>query len=118
MNKQTVEGKFDQVAGKIKEKVGEATGNQRLANAGAADQIKGMAKETWGKTKDAAQEASDTHRVGTDAEGKDLKARTENDAHDIRGKITTAARDLKEKVDEKLDDFKHNQRKEQDTLRH
>ena len=39
MNTDKVEGKFDQVAGKIKQSVGEAVGNDRLANSGVADQI-------------------------------------------------------------------------------
>ena len=41
MNKEEVSGKFDQVAGKVKQKVGETVGNQKLANSGAAEQIKG-----------------------------------------------------------------------------
>ena len=32
MNTEKIEGKFDQVAGKIKQGVGEAVGNQKLAN--------------------------------------------------------------------------------------
>ena len=63
MNKQTVEGKFDQVVGKVKEKVGDATGNQNLANSGVADQVKGAAKETWGNTKDAARDIADQNRA-------------------------------------------------------
>ncbi len=52
MNKETVTGKFDQVAGAIKQKVGEAFKDQSLANSGVAEQVKGAAKETWGKAKD------------------------------------------------------------------
>lgn len=103
MNKQTVEGKFDQVAGKIKEKVGEATGNERLANAGAADQIKGAAKETWGRTKEAAQQAAETTRVKAGMESESLKSRVEAGAHDLREKVASAAQHAKEKIDEKLD---------------
>ncbi len=36
MNTDRVEGKLDQVSGKIKQKVGEAVGNNRLANPGVA----------------------------------------------------------------------------------
>ena len=54
MNTDKVEGKYDQVAGKIKQRVGEAFGNEKLANAGVAEQIKGAAKETWGHAKDTA----------------------------------------------------------------
>jgi uncharacterized protein YjbJ (UPF0337 family) len=56
MNKDTVEGKFDQVSGAVKQKAGEVFGNQKMANSGVADQVKGAAKETWGNAKDAAAE--------------------------------------------------------------
>ncbi|HMH15958.1 MAG TPA: CsbD family protein [Edaphobacter sp.] len=108
MNKQTVEGKFDQVAGKVKEKVGEVTGNQKLANAGAAEQIKGAAKETWGKTKDTAAEIRDDKRTEARAEGSDLKYRAEEKAHDARESVTTTAQNIKDKISDKLDDIKHN----------
>ena len=37
MNTEKIEGKFDQVAGKIKQGVGETIGNQKIANAGVAE---------------------------------------------------------------------------------
>ena len=58
MDKDQVSGKFDQAVGKAKEKVGDAVGNQKLANQGVADQVKGAAKETWGNVKDAARDHS------------------------------------------------------------
>src|SRR6202021_3346243 len=73
MNTQKVEGKFDQVAGKIKQSVGEAVGNQKLANSGVADQVKGAAKETWGNAKDAAAVATDDARTRTDVKTEDYK---------------------------------------------
>jgi uncharacterized protein YjbJ (UPF0337 family) len=39
----TLHGKFNEVAGKVKQGVGEATGNDRLANEGTAQQVKGHA---------------------------------------------------------------------------
>ncbi len=63
MNTEKVEGKFDQVAGKIKQSVGEAVGNQKLANSGVADQVKGVAKETWGNAKDTAAVVNDDTRA-------------------------------------------------------
>jgi uncharacterized protein YjbJ (UPF0337 family) len=117
MNKQTVEGKFDQVAGKIKEKIGEATGNERLANAGAADQIKGAVKETWGHAKDAAREAGETARAKSDIERESLKDRVETGAHDLREKTTSTVQNVKEKVGEKLDEFKRDQQQARDDLR-
>jgi len=106
MNKQTVEGKLDQVAGKIKEKFGEATGNEKLANSGVADQVKGAAKETWGHTKDAAQDAA---KAGSE-HGSTLTDRAEASAHDLREKITSATQNAKEKIAEKLDQFKQQNR--------
>lgn len=49
MNRETVEGKFDQLKGKAKQSVGEAVGNSKLANSGAIDQVKG-AGERHGAT--------------------------------------------------------------------
>ena len=60
MNKSHVTGGIDQAVGKIKEAAGNATGDQKLANEGAAQQVKGAAKETWGNVKDSANEASAT----------------------------------------------------------
>jgi uncharacterized protein YjbJ (UPF0337 family) len=106
MNTEKVEGKFDQVAGKIKQGVGEAIGSQKLANAGAAEQIKGAAKETWGKAKDTADVVREDNRSKATAEGEDLKYRAENAAHNIREKVTTTAQNIKNKVSEKLDEMK------------
>ena len=59
MNQDTAAGQFDQLKGKVKQAVGEAVGNDKLANSGAADQVKGAAKEAWGNTKDAAHAVAD-----------------------------------------------------------
>jgi uncharacterized protein YjbJ (UPF0337 family) len=104
MNPQKVEGKFDQVAGKIKQSVGEAIGSQKLANAGAAEQIKGAAKETWGKAKDAAEAVREQNRSRASAKGENLKA------HEVRGKVTVTAQNIKNKVSEKLDNMKREHR--------
>ena len=62
MNKDQVTGKVEQVAGRVKQGVGETLGNQNLANQGVADQVKGAAKETWGNVKDAAGVTADRHQ--------------------------------------------------------
>ena len=108
MNKQTVEGKFDQAVGKVKEKVGEATGNQKLANAGVGDQIKGAAKETWGKTRDTAEAIHDDKRADARAETSDFKHRAEEKAHDVRESVATTAQNIKNKINDKLDEVKRN----------
>jgi uncharacterized protein YjbJ (UPF0337 family) len=110
MNTEKVEGKFDQVAGKIKQSVGEAVGNQKLANAGAAEQIKGAAKETWGHAKDAANAVNNDTQTRASVEREGLKARTEEKAHDLREKITSTAQNVKNRMNEKLDNIKHEHR--------
>jgi uncharacterized protein YjbJ (UPF0337 family) len=110
MNTEKVEGKFDQAAGKIKQGVGEAIGNQKLANAGAAEQIKGVAKETWGNAKDTANVVREDNRARASAEGEDLKYRAEDSAHNVREKVTDTAQNIKNKVNEKLDNMKRDRR--------
>lgn len=88
MNDDQVSGKMDQVAGKIKQGVGEAVGNDNLANRGVADQVKGNAKETWGNVKDAADENA--------ADG----------AHDTRQTIADKSKDIKDRVSDKVDSAK------------
>jgi len=46
MNKDKISGKVDQAVGKVKQGVGEAIGNQKVANQGVIDQARGAAKET------------------------------------------------------------------------
>jgi uncharacterized protein YjbJ (UPF0337 family) len=106
MNIDKAEGKFDQVAGKVKQGVGEAVGNQKLANAGAAEQIKGVAKETWGNAKDTADVVRDDNRSQAAAKGEDMKYRAENAAHNARERVTETAQNIKDKVNEKLDNIK------------
>ena len=110
MNTEKVEGKFDQIASKIKQSVGETINSQKLANAGAAEQIKGAAKETWGKAKDTADVVREDNRAKASAEGEDLKHRAESTAHNVREKVTTTAQNIKNKVSEKLDHMKREHR--------
>jgi uncharacterized protein YjbJ (UPF0337 family) len=107
MNNETVAGKFDQVSGKIKQSVGETVGNQKLANAGVAEQVKGAAKESWGHAKDTANAVHDSHTAEARTEAENIGQRTEVSAHDMRDKITETAQNLKNKVNNKLDEIKH-----------
>jgi|SRR5580693_3113447 uncharacterized protein YjbJ (UPF0337 family) len=106
MNTDKVEGKFDQVAGKIKQKVGETVGNQKLANAGVADQVKGAAKETWGHAKDAASAVNDDTQARARVQGDDWKTRSEEKAHELREKVAATTQHVKDTVNEKLDNIK------------
>jgi uncharacterized protein YjbJ (UPF0337 family) len=83
----TIKGKFNEVAGKVKQGVGELTHNDNLANEGAAQQVKGHAEQAWGSVKEAAH---------------DTKVRNEpvaeSHAHDVREKIISTAQNVKEKI--------------------
>ncbi|WP_260706045.1 CsbD family protein [Edaphobacter flagellatus] len=100
MNKETLEGKFDQVAGAVKQKVGETVGNQKLASSGVADQVKGAAKETWGKAKDAATSSD------TEAKVHDMKQHAEEKLDEAREKVVDTAQNIKNKINEKIDSFR------------
>ncbi|HYK37358.1 CsbD family protein [Alloacidobacterium sp.] len=92
MNKDQVSGKFDQATGKVKEKIGEAAGNQRLANKGLTDQIRGAAKETWGNAKDVAHQNAEENR-----------REAERDANASRERVANKVQDMKERVNERID---------------
>jgi uncharacterized protein YjbJ (UPF0337 family) len=83
----TVEGKFNEVAGKVKQGVGEAFNNDELANEGAAQQVKGHAQQAWGSVKEAAKDLHDRDQP-----------REEQKAHNVRDTITSAAEKVKEHV--------------------
>lgn len=55
MNKDTVKGTVDDVAGRAKRQVGEWTGDPDKQVEGAAQQVKGKAEKAWGNVKDAAK---------------------------------------------------------------
>ena len=59
VNKDEVEGKYEQVKGTIKDKVGEMTGNERLEAEGEAQHAEGEVQETWGKAKRKVSEVID-----------------------------------------------------------
>jgi uncharacterized protein YjbJ (UPF0337 family) len=95
VNKDQVGGKVEQIVGKVKQSVGEALGNDKLANQGVVGQAKGAAKETWGNAKDAAKEMRQSRQnVATDK------------AHERRNKISQSVQDAKDKASEKIEGFK------------
>jgi uncharacterized protein YjbJ (UPF0337 family) len=92
MNKDQVAGKVDLVTGKVKQSVGEAVGNDKLANRGVADQVKGAAKETWGNIKDAVKQTPEQHH------------------NDTRENISRNVENTKNRVNEKIDAIKEQHR--------
>ncbi len=59
-NDDEVEGKYDKAKGKIKDKVGEWTGNEELEAEGEAEHAAGETQETWGKAKRGVSETVDS----------------------------------------------------------
>jgi uncharacterized protein YjbJ (UPF0337 family) len=50
-NDDEVAGKADQIKGRVKRAVGEATDNEQLKGEGAADEASGAVQETFGKAR-------------------------------------------------------------------
>jgi uncharacterized protein YjbJ (UPF0337 family) len=53
------EGKWDEVKGKVKEGVGDATDDESLETEGKKDQLKGKGKEAWGDVKNAGEKVKE-----------------------------------------------------------
>ena len=62
-NNDEVKGKWEQAKGTVKDKVGEATGNDRLEAEGEAEHAGGKVREGWGSVKkgvsNAVEDAAD-----------------------------------------------------------
>jgi uncharacterized protein YjbJ (UPF0337 family) len=62
MDKDRVEGKVKDVAGRVERQVGEWTGDSEKQAHGAAKQAEGKVQNTWGRVKDAAKDATKENR--------------------------------------------------------
>jgi uncharacterized protein YjbJ (UPF0337 family) len=103
MNRDTAEGKFDQLKGKAKQSIGEALGNDKLANSGTVDQVKGAAKEAWGNAKDTFHAVTgEAHACCAEKHG-EAKQQAADTAHDVREKITSTAQNVKNAVSAKAE---------------
>lgn len=59
MNKDRVEGKVKDIAGRVERQAGEWTDNPKTQVKGAAKQAEGKVQNAWGKAKDAAKQMAD-----------------------------------------------------------
>ncbi len=59
MDKDRIEGKMNDIKGRVKRQVGEWTGDENAQAEGAMDQAKGKVQNAWGKMKDTARESLD-----------------------------------------------------------
>ena len=90
-------GKFDEVAGRIKQSTGEAMHNQSMANRGAVQQVKGHAEQALGAVQNAA---ADMHNRRME-EGR-------AQAHDVRERVTSTAQNAKERIEDSMNRHKDN----------
>ncbi|MEO6907478.1 MAG: CsbD family protein [Abditibacteriaceae bacterium] len=58
--KDKVRGSVNDAVGDVKKKVGKATGDQKMKNEGAGQQVKGKAQKALGNAKDAVSNAADS----------------------------------------------------------
>ncbi len=109
MNDSKASGIFDEAKGKLKQTVGETFDNQKLANEGAADEVKGHAEQTWGSIKDTAHDLVNNNARETPFDpsnpsySTDPVYRDEPTGHDLRDGITHAAESIKESIQRGLD---------------
>ncbi|CAA9403074.1 MAG: hypothetical protein AVDCRST_MAG74-1764 [uncultured Pyrinomonadaceae bacterium] len=71
-NNDEVEGKAENIGGKIKEGVGNLTGDRSLEAEGEADQAEGQTQETWGKFKRGVGDTIDAVGDAISNTGKDV----------------------------------------------
>ena len=62
MNKDQVEGKVKDIAGRVERQAGEWTGNKEAEVRGAAKQVEGKVQGAWGDVKDAGEKAVEKDR--------------------------------------------------------
>jgi uncharacterized protein YjbJ (UPF0337 family) len=74
MDKDRVEGKLEDVKGRVKRQVGEWTGDDQAQSEGAAEQVKGKIQNAWGKVKDAGRDVLDKNKEHIDQDKKDPAA--------------------------------------------
>jgi uncharacterized protein YjbJ (UPF0337 family) len=81
MDKDRLEGKVKDVAGRVERQVGEWTGDTEKQAHGAAKQVEGKVQNAWGKVKDATK-STDENRddAGEAQEAEDRKLRSEKKA--------------------------------------
>jgi uncharacterized protein YjbJ (UPF0337 family) len=73
MDKDRVEGKMNDIKGRVKRQVGEWTGDEQAQAEGTMDQAKGKVQNAFGKAKDAVRDAGDKARGAADRHEEDRK---------------------------------------------
>ncbi len=97
MNESKAEGFFDEAKGKIKQAVGNTFGDEKMANSGATDEVKGHAEQTWGSVKDTAGNLTHSNTATS------TEAHAENTGNTLRNDVTSAAEHAKDSIKRGLD---------------
>lgn len=80
MNKDQVEGKVKDIAGRVERQAGEWTGDKEKQVQGAAKQAEGKVQNAWGDAKDAVEKSVERNRTNPPS---DERTETEKE-EDIR----------------------------------
>jgi uncharacterized protein YjbJ (UPF0337 family) len=79
MDKDRVEGKVKDIAGRVERQVGEWTGDKEAQVKGAAKQVEGKVQNAWGKAKDAVKNPSNAETDVNDQAAQDEAERRRRD---------------------------------------
>jgi uncharacterized protein YjbJ (UPF0337 family) len=102
----SIKGKWDELAGKAKQAFGDATGDQSVANHGAAQEVKGHGEQAWGSVKEGVHDASTDRSAGSTIT-RDSDTVADNEAHNTRNSLTNAAANVKDHIRNAVEDLKH-----------
>ena len=121
MNMDEFKGKIQSGFGKTESAIGGAIGSEHLKDAGAEDQLKGAAKDTWGGAKDAVHSTADTVSQNTSSvrddanyEAGKAQGHVESGTGTFRDKVVAGANDLKNSFNDKVDEYKADQAAKRD----
>ena len=79
MNKDQVEGKVKDVAGRVERQAGEWTGSKEAEARGAAKQVEGKVQGAWGDVKDAGQKAAEKAKTNSPSDESADRKKEEED---------------------------------------
>lgn len=86
MNKDRVEGKVKDIAGRVERQAGEWTGDTNAQVKGAAKQVEGKVQNTWGQAKDATKKAVTDDKSSKRPRSVPAEAETEEPAEKRRSR--------------------------------
>jgi uncharacterized protein YjbJ (UPF0337 family) len=84
MNKDQVEGKVKDVAGRVERQTGEWTGSKETEARGAAKQVEGKVQGAWGDVKDAGQKTVDKAKTTNASDEKPTEAEKDEEIRSQR----------------------------------